>query len=104
MLTPIFSLDRITFHYPGAENLFQDLSLEITPGDSVCLLGANGSGKSTLLKMFCGLVFPSAGCIRAFGQEITERLLEDNGFARQYHRRVGFIFQNSEAQLFNSRV
>lgn len=104
MLTPVFSLDRITFYYPGGENLFQDLSLEIDPGDSVCLLGANGSGKSTLLKMFCGLVFPSAGCVRAFGQEITEALLEDSTFARRYHQRVGFIFQNSDAQLFNTRV
>lgn len=104
MSTPVFTLERIAFRYPGTENLFQDLNLEIAAGDSVCLLGANGSGKSTLLKMFCGLLFPSAGRIRAFGKEINEALLEDSSFARQYHRRIGFIFQNSDAQLFNTRV
>lgn len=104
MLTTAFALDSITFNYGGTEHLFNNLSLEITAGDSVCLLGANGSGKSTLLKIFCGLAYPSTGHFYAFGQEITEDLLEDNRFAQSYHRRVGFIFQNSDAQLFNTRV
>lgn len=104
MADTVFALDRISFSYGGIENLFHELSLEILAGDSVCLLGANGSGKSTLLKIFCGLAYPAAGHFRAFGQEITEDLMEDNRFAQKYHRRVGFIFQNSDAQLFNTRV
>lgn len=100
----IFALDKIDFSYGGHELLFHQLSLDIKAGESVCLLGANGSGKSTLLKIFCGLAFPSAGSFRAFGQEITEELLEDNRHAQKFHRRVGFIFQNSDAQLFTSRV
>lgn len=104
MSTSVFTLERIDFRYGGAETLFHDLSLEINAGDSVCLLGANGSGKSTLLKMLCGLIFPSSGHLQAFGQEITEDLFENNAFSRKYHRRVGFIFQNSDAQLFNTRV
>jgi len=103
-VTAVLALDRIDFSYGGKKNLFNDLSLEIAAGDSVCLLGANGSGKSTLLKIFCGLSFPSAGRFRAFGQEITEEIMEDNRFSQTYHRRVGFIFQNSDAQLFNTRV
>ena len=91
MSTPVFTLERIAFRYPGTENLFQDLNLEIAAGDSVCLLGANGSGKSTLLKMFCGL-FPS-GSHPGFGKEITEALLEDSSFARQYHRRIDLFFR-----------
>jgi cobalt/nickel transport system ATP-binding protein len=101
----VIALDNITFSYgAGTKNLFEHLSLEIAAGESVCLLGANGSGKSTLLKIFCGLVFPIAGNYRAFGQKITEELLEENHFAQKFHRRIGFIFQNSDAQLFTSQV
>lgn len=104
MAIEVFALDEIDFSYGGNEYLFHKLSLEIAAGDSISLLGANGSGKSTLLKIFCGLAFPSSGHFCAFGQNITEEMLEDNRFSQKYHRRVGFIFQNSDAQLFTSRV
>ncbi len=104
MTTAVLALEGIDYSYGDAEVLFHDLSLRIAAGESVCLLGANGSGKSTLLKIFCGLVYPTKGCFRAFGQEITEEVLENNRFSQQFHRRLGFIFQNSEAQLFNTRV
>ncbi|MGI6487309.1 MAG: ABC transporter ATP-binding protein [Syntrophomonadaceae bacterium] len=104
MTYPVFELERVGFNYPYGEPLFTDLNLKITAGEKVCLLGANGSGKSTLLKMLCGLVFPHAGRLQAFGTQIDEQLLEDDQFAREYHRRVGFIFQNSEVQLFTTRV
>lgn len=100
----VLTLDKIDFGYEHEGLLFNKLSLAIEAGESICLLGANGSGKSTLLKIFCGLVFSSAGTYRAFGQEITEDLLEDSRFAQGFHRRIGFIFQNSDAQLFTSRV
>jgi len=100
----VFTLNGIAFSYGIGNKLFDNLNLKITGGESVCLLGANGSGKSTLLKIFCGLAFPCAGHFYAFGQEITEDLMEDDRVAQKYHRRVGFIFQNSEAQLFNTRV
>ena len=45
-----------------------------------------------------------AGEFKAFGQTITEARLENDDFARNYHRRVGFIFQNPEVQLFTTRV
>ncbi|HNX92424.1 MAG TPA: ABC transporter ATP-binding protein [Syntrophomonas sp.] len=100
----VMALNEIDFSYGNDELLFNNLSLTIEAGESVCLLGANGSGKSTLLKIFCGLVFPTAGTYQAFGREITEDLLEDSRFAQKFHRRIGFIFQNSDAQLFTSRV
>ncbi|HWP95669.1 MAG TPA: ABC transporter ATP-binding protein [Syntrophomonadaceae bacterium] len=100
----MFSLKDVGFCYQKESRLFNGVTLNINAGESVCLLGANGSGKSTLLKIFCGLVFPSAGTFCAFGEEINEDLLEDDFFAKQYHRRVGFVFQNSDAQLFTTRV
>lgn len=99
----IFCLDNVKFSYQQ-HLLFRDLSFKVQAGESICLLGANGSGKSTLLRILCGLIFPQEGNFSAFGHKITENLLENNDFARSYHRRVGFIFQNSDVQLFTTRV
>lgn len=104
MAEQIFMMDKVAFYY-GVDNLvFNNLKLSIQAGDSVCILGANGSGKSTLLKILCALVFTAGGRFEAFGQEINEARMENEHLARDYHRRVGFIFQNSDAQLFTTRV
>ena len=100
----LFCMDRVTFGYASGEPVFRDISLQIEAGERVCLLGANGSGKSTLLKMLCALIFPCGGRFEAYGQEITEERMEDDRLAKDYHRRVGFIFQNSDVQLFTTRV
>jgi cobalt/nickel transport system ATP-binding protein len=101
---PLFCLDKVSFDYTAGESVFRDVSLTIRAGEKVCLLGANGSGKSTLLKILCGLIFPQRGRFEAFGQAITEVQMENDGLAKDYHRRVGFIFQNSDVQLFTTRV
>lgn len=100
----IFSLNKIAYTFSTGENLFSDLDLEISAGESISLLGANGSGKSSLLKLLCGLIFPGQGSFLAFGQKVTEETLENDSFSKEYHRRVGFVFQNSDVQLFTNRV
>ncbi|MGE5405140.1 MAG: energy-coupling factor ABC transporter ATP-binding protein [Candidatus Saccharibacteria bacterium] len=100
----LFELKDASFEYVRGEPLFDKVNLEINVGDKVCLLGANGSGKSTLLKILSGLIFPTAGIFNAFGEEITEDMMEDDHNSQEYHRRVGYIFQNSDAQLFTTRV
>ncbi|MEN6351665.1 MAG: ABC transporter ATP-binding protein [Syntrophomonas sp.] len=97
-------LDKIDFYYGTEYLVFKNLSMEIHQGESVCLLGANGSGKSTLLKVLCSLAYPAAGRFIAFGREIDEKAMADEKISREYHRRVGFVFQNSDAQLFTTRV
>lgn len=100
----LFTLDNVSFGYGPGQPVFNKLSLEIYSGEKVALLGANGSGKSTLLKMMSGLIFPQQGIFKAYGQEINEQRMEEDDFSCQYHRRVGYIFQNSEVQLFTARV
>jgi cobalt/nickel transport system ATP-binding protein len=100
-----FDLNDVSFSYPYDEPVLKKISLKICEGEKLCVLGANGSGKSTLLKLMAGLIFPAEGTFRAFGGEIiTEKLMSGGIFSREYHKKVGFIFQNSEAQLFCSTV
>jgi len=81
-----------------------DVSFTVESGERLALLGANGSGKSTLLHLLDGLFFPQQGLITAFGQCLTEGELERLPFGAQFRQRVGFLFQNSDAQLFCATV
>jgi energy-coupling factor transport system ATP-binding protein len=49
-------VERLTYAYPGARPALSDVSLEVEPGELVCLLGPSGSGKSSLLRAIAGLV------------------------------------------------
>jgi len=81
-----------------------DVTLYVQRGEKLALLGANGCGKSTLLKVLDGLVFPQSGTFHAFGAEITEDGLEDEQMSMGFRSRVGFVFQNSDAQVFSPSV
>jgi cobalt/nickel transport system ATP-binding protein len=94
----------LRYSYLGRFLALDGVSVSVTRGDKVALLGANGCGKSTLLKVFDGLVFPDSGTYRAFGEQITEDKLEDQQMNECFRSRVGFIFQNSDAQVFSPTV
>jgi len=100
---PVFELEAVRYSYMDATGL-DGIGFRVDAGEKLALLGANGSGKSTLLKLLDGLIFPSGGQIRAFGSRLDETALQDEGFARGFRRRVGFVFQNSDAQLFSPNV
>jgi cobalt/nickel transport system ATP-binding protein len=76
------------------------VSLQIAAGERVAILGANGSGNSTLLKILDGLYFPTQGKVRFAGSGLSERALQDGPFQNDFRRRVGFVFQDSDVQLF----
>jgi zinc transport system ATP-binding protein len=65
-------LENIWVNYNGA-TVLEDVNLEIETGRHVGILGPNGAGKSTLLKVVLGLIRPSRGEVRVFG-ESPERL------------------------------
>ena len=93
-------------HYAYLERFLalDEVSLEVRRGEKVALLGANGCGKSTLLKILDGLLFADAGTYMAFGEQVTADNLEDEQFSMGFRSRVGFIFQNSDAQVFSPTV
>jgi cobalt/nickel transport system ATP-binding protein len=98
-----FAVDDAHFAYERVAAL-QGLTLEIRAGERIALLGANGSGKSTLLRLMDGLLFPSKGTVRFRGAALTEDALENDAFSHSFRRRVGLVFQNPDAQLFNPTV
>jgi cobalt/nickel transport system ATP-binding protein len=99
----LFEVERLTYRYEGNIAL-NDLSLTIPEASRVALLGANGSGKSTLLRVLDGLYFGAAGEVRFCGEDLTEEHFADDEFAFAFRRRVGLVFQNPDAQLFNPTV
>jgi cobalt/nickel transport system ATP-binding protein len=98
----LFELKNVNYLYLNKIPALNDINLTIEPGEQLAILGANGSGKSTLLKLLDGLIFPSSGNIKAFGKTLTENILDGDGgdFPQFFRKKVGLIFQNSEAQLF----
>lgn len=99
----LFELAGCTYRYHDVTAI-RSLTLQVAEGSRVALLGANGSGKSTLLRILDALYFPEAGEVRFCGEPLTEARFADDGFAAAFRKRVGFVFQNAEAQLFNPTV
>jgi cobalt/nickel transport system ATP-binding protein len=100
----VFKLKDVSFRYPSNEEALSKINLEIKKGELSVLLGANGCGKSTLLKILDALIFPQEGEFYAFEKLITEEALADEEFFYSFRRRVGFLFQESDVQLFNPTV
>jgi cobalt/nickel transport system ATP-binding protein len=73
-------------------------------GTCYSIIGPNGCGKSTLFRVLNGLSFPTKGRFIFDGTVIDERYLKDEQNARDFHRRIGYVFQDSEVQLFTRSV
>lgn len=103
----IFDLRNISYSYVGKIDALKDITLEIGRGEQVCIIGSNGSGKSTLLAILNGLIYPTSGEFYAFDNQITEEVfdsIKDNEFRSYFRTKVGFVFQNSDVQLFSPTV
>jgi cobalt/nickel transport system ATP-binding protein len=79
-------------------------TMSIGRSSRAALVGANGSGKSTLLKLLDALYFPQSGTVEFDGTPLTEQNLRDENFHFNFRRKVGFLFQDPEVQLFSPTV
>lgn len=94
----MIKVEGLNFKYSNDIYVLKDMNFAICDGERVGLIGANGAGKSTLLKLFVGLVGEHEGRIQVDDLELSKKNLAD------IRNRIGYVFQDSEAQLFMSTV
>lgn len=100
----MIELSNVTYKYNDGTLALDNINLKLTAGECYCLTGPNGSGKSTLFRILNGLSFPTKGKYIFDGTEITEKYLHNKKNAVAFHSRIGYLFQNSETQLFTRSV
>ena len=98
-----YEAKHIGFRYEKSQVL-SDVSFRIQKGERVAILGANGSGKSTLLKIFDALLYPSHGELYFEDSLLNEKYFENEEREFAFRRKVGFVFQDPDVQLFNQTV
>ena len=99
----MIELKNICFAYDG-NPVLKNVNLSINKGEAIALCGANGSGKSTLLKLINGIIFPEIGEYNFENKKITSDLMCNHKYAKYFHQRLGFVWQNPDVQLFCGSV
>lgn len=94
----IVRVQDMSFEYQDGYKAVSDINLEIFEGEKIGLIGANGAGKSTLLKLLVGLYFAKSGSIEIDKIKVTKKNL------KEIRKLIGFVFQDSNNQIFMNRV
>jgi ABC-type lipoprotein export system ATPase subunit len=92
---PLLSFDHASKDYTNAGErvrALDDISLEITSGRFVAVMGRSGCGKSTLLHLAGALDFPTTGHVRLDG--VATDQLNEAGLTRLRRQKIGFVFQS----------
>ena len=99
----IVELDNVCFGYEE-EAVLKNISFSVKKGECVVLMGNNGCGKSTLLKILNGLLYVKKGSYLFEGHAVNKEFLEHPVQSKQFHQKIGYVFQNSDTQLFSTHV
>lgn len=97
-ISRIVEIENLRFGYRADRYVLEDISLSVEKGESVGIIGSNGVGKSTFLKILAGLLPAYEGSVRIAGFFLRK---ENYGEIR---RRLGYVFQDSDSQLFGNTV
>jgi len=93
---PFIQVNNLDFTYPDGTKALENINVSIKVGEFIALIGQNGSGKTTLSKLLNGLYKPTSGDV------IVDGLNSKTTPIVQMVRRVGYVFQNPDHQLFNN--
>lgn len=94
----LVEVKNISYQYPNGYLAVDDVSFSIEAGENIAIVGQNGAGKTTTVKMLNGLTKPCEGDVLIQG-ESTKKYT-----TAQMARKVGYVFQNPEDQIFNATV
>ena len=94
----ILKIENLSFTYEDGNKVLDGLNLSANAGESIGIIGANGIGKSTLMKLLVGLKLDYKGVLEVAGHPVNRKTLS------HIREHVGFVFQDSDSQLFLSTV
>ena len=96
----LLAVDGVHAGYPGGPDVLDCVSMQVTAGTRLAILGANGSGKTTLLRCLSGAHKPSRGAVVSGGKP-----LRHNASGLRGHRQlVQLVLQDPDDQLFSADV
>jgi energy-coupling factor transport system ATP-binding protein len=91
-------INNLYFTYPTGVEALRGLTLRIESGEQVAIVGQNGAGKTTLVKHLNGLLQPTRGQVLIGDWDTKQHSVA------KLARRVGYVFQNPDEQLFSKNV
>ena len=90
-------LEHVSFKYSETgRTVLDDISLTVKPGEHIAIVGYNGAGKTTLIKLLMRLYDPTSGSISYHNQNVNKLC------PREYHKRIGVVFQ--DFQMFGANL
>lgn len=89
----------LEYRYTDGTDALRGIDFDAGEGEFIAFIGQNGSGKTTFSKCLAGLLRPTAGTVRVDGLDTSAK-----GVTKELVRRIGYVFQNPDHQLFNSKV
>lgn len=96
----VLAVEGLHAGFPGNPDVLDCVSLAVTPGTRLALLGANGSGKTTLLRCLSGAHRPSSGQVSVDGEALRHNAAGLN----RHRQQVQLVLQDPDDQLFSAQV
>ena len=94
----LLKIEHLSFSYEKGEKVLNDISFEAKDKESIGIIGSNGIGKSTLMKLLVGLYLNYEGVLEVAGHVMDKKNLN------HIREHIGYVFQDSDSQLFLSTI